>query len=127
MDSVVLFYLNFLCMDYICFNYFLVQWLCADVTIFYLSYLIFIISSFQISVASIDSTTVLHWYFTMDDAFTKPWEDVTEYFRVDPERGLAMEQVRSYQEKYGPNGKKIFNFWNLWGVEILPVKIIFDG
>jgi hypothetical protein len=38
-----------------------------------------------------------------------------------------MEQVRSYQEKYGPNGKKIFNFWNLWGVEILPVKIIFDG
>jgi Ca2+ transporting ATPase len=43
----------------------------------------------------------------MDDAFTKPWEDVTEYFRVDPERGLAMEQVRSYQEKYGPNGEKL--------------------
>jgi len=39
----------------------------------------------------------------MEDSFTKPWEDAVEYFRVDPERGLAMEQVKSYQEKYGPN------------------------
>lgn len=39
----------------------------------------------------------------MEDAFTKPWEDVVDYFRVDPERGLAMEQVKGYQEKYGPN------------------------
>jgi len=40
----------------------------------------------------------------MEEAFQKPWEDVLEHFRVDPERGLAMEQVRSNQEKYGPNG-----------------------
>jgi len=39
----------------------------------------------------------------MEEAFQKPWEDVLEHFRVDPERGLAMEQVRSNQEKYGPN------------------------
>ncbi len=43
----------------------------------------------------------------MDDAFTKPWQDVLEHFRVDPERGLAMEQVKSYQEKYGPNGELV--------------------
>ena len=40
----------------------------------------------------------------MEEAFQRPWEDVLEHFRVDPERGLAMEQVRSNQEKYGPNG-----------------------
>lgn len=43
----------------------------------------------------------------MEDAFTKPWQDVVEYFRVDPERGLALDQVRSNQEKYGPNGIKV--------------------
>ncbi len=63
----------------------------------------------------------------MDDAFTKPWEDVTEYFRVDPERGLAMEQVRSYQEKYGPNGKKIWNFWNIKVVKNITSENNFDG
>jgi hypothetical protein len=35
-----------------------------------------------------------------------------------------MEQVRSYQEKYGPNGKKIFTFWSLmFTSKILPAKI----
>ena len=44
----------------------------------------------------------------MEEAFQRPWEDVIEHFRVDPDRGLAMEQVKSNQEKYGPNGWCIF-------------------
>jgi len=63
----------------------------------------------------------------MDDAFTKPWEDVTEYFRVDPERGLAMEQVRSYQEKYGPNGKKILYLLKPNESKILPLIVVLSA
>jgi len=39
----------------------------------------------------------------MEDGFTKPWEDVVEFFRVDPDVGLSQAQVASNQEKYGPN------------------------
>ncbi|XP_065579846.1 calcium-transporting ATPase sarcoplasmic/endoplasmic reticulum type isoform X2 [Artemia franciscana] len=39
----------------------------------------------------------------MEDAHAKKWEEVVDYFGVDPERGLALEQVRKNQEKYGPN------------------------
>ncbi len=41
----------------------------------------------------------------MEDGFTKPWEDVVEFFRVDPDVGLSQAQVASNQEKYGPNGE----------------------
>ena len=42
----------------------------------------------------------------MEDGHAKSWEDVVEYFRVDPDKGLTPDQVKSYQEKYGPNGKQ---------------------
>lgn len=39
----------------------------------------------------------------MEDGHAKSWEDVVEYFRVDPDKGLTPDQVKSNQEKYGPN------------------------
>jgi len=40
----------------------------------------------------------------MDDSFTKPVEEVVNYFKTDENTGLTDEQVQRYQEKYGPNG-----------------------
>lgn len=40
----------------------------------------------------------------MELAHTKSCEEVLDYFNTDKERGLALDQVRKYQEKYGPNG-----------------------
>jgi len=39
----------------------------------------------------------------MEDAHAKRVDEVLSYFGVDPERGLTTEQVKKYQEKYGPN------------------------
>ncbi|XP_067118952.1 calcium-transporting ATPase sarcoplasmic/endoplasmic reticulum type-like isoform X2 [Centruroides vittatus] len=39
----------------------------------------------------------------MELAHTKSWKEITEYYGTDLERGLSEEQVRKYQEKYGPN------------------------
>lgn len=47
----------------------------------------------------------------MEDGFSKTTEEVINYFNVDPERGLTLDQVKRNQEKYGPNGK--FNFFLL--------------
>jgi len=50
----------------------------------------------------------------MEDGFQKTWEECTQYFRVDEERGLSPGQVEEYKKKYGPNelpveeGKTIF-------------------
>ena len=41
----------------------------------------------------------------MDDSHTKPYEEVVNYFRTDENTGLDDAQVKSNQEKYGPNGK----------------------
>merc|ERR1711910_44744 len=52
--------------------------------------------------------------FTMEAGFQKTWEECTQYFRVDEERGLSPGQVEEYKKKYGPNelpveeGKTIF-------------------
>merc|ERR1711962_1655082 len=52
--------------------------------------------------------------FTMEDGFQKTWEECTQYFRVDEERGLSPGQVEANKKKYGPNelpveeGKTIF-------------------
>merc|ERR1711962_736814 len=52
--------------------------------------------------------------FTMEDGFQKTWEECTQCFRVDEERGLSPGQVEEYKKKYGPNellveeGKTIF-------------------
>lgn len=49
----------------------------------------------------------------MEDAHIKKVEEVLSYFSVDPERGLTPEQVKKYQEKYGPNGESdsVFLTW----------------
>jgi Ca2+ transporting ATPase len=39
----------------------------------------------------------------MDLAWTKTKEEILQYFNVDEERGLSDDQVKKYQEKYGPN------------------------
>lgn len=50
----------------------------------------------------------------MEDGHTKTVEEVVNYFNTDPERGLTPDQVKKYQEKYGPNGKSfIFTFIDL--------------
>lgn len=44
----------------------------------------------------------------MEQAHAKTWQEVVDYFNTDSERGLSEDQVRKYQEKYGPNGKYFF-------------------
>jgi len=41
----------------------------------------------------------------MEDGHIKTVEEVVNYFSVDPERGLTLDQVKRNQEKYGPNGE----------------------
>lgn len=40
----------------------------------------------------------------MEDAHAKTVEEVQNYFNVDPEKGLTLDQVKRNQAKYGPNG-----------------------
>lgn len=40
----------------------------------------------------------------MEEAHTKPADEVLHYFQTDENVGLDDEQVKRYQEKYGPNG-----------------------
>lgn len=42
----------------------------------------------------------------MDDGHARTVEEVLSHFKADPERGLSLDQVKEYQKKYGPNGKK---------------------
>lgn len=39
----------------------------------------------------------------MEGAHINSVQEVLDYFRTDPEKGLSEEQVKKYQEKYGPN------------------------
>lgn len=39
----------------------------------------------------------------MEDGHSKSVEEVVSHFRVDPERGLSLDQIKEYQKKYGPN------------------------
>lgn len=39
----------------------------------------------------------------MEDGHAKTSEEVIQFFQVDPERGLTPDQIKRYQEKYGPN------------------------
>ena len=41
----------------------------------------------------------------MEDAHCKTVDEVLNYFNVDKERGLALDQVKTNQIKYGPNGE----------------------
>lgn len=42
----------------------------------------------------------------MEDAHTKSIEEVILHFKTDDNSGLSDEQIKQYQEKYGPNGKR---------------------
>lgn len=41
----------------------------------------------------------------MDDAHTKPVNEVLVYFQSDEASGLGDDQIKRNQEKYGPNGQ----------------------
>lgn len=55
----------------------------------------------------------------MEDAHAKTVEEVQNYFSVDPEKGLTLDQVKRYQAKYGPNG--MYTEW------IIHFFILFDN
>jgi Ca2+ transporting ATPase len=40
----------------------------------------------------------------MESGHAKTWQEVVDYFQTDVEKGLSEDQVKKYQEKYGPNG-----------------------
>lgn len=46
----------------------------------------------------------------MENGHEKTWEEVVSYFGTDPEKGLSSDQVKKYQDKYGPNGKFLIFF-----------------
>jgi len=50
----------------------------------------------------------------MDDSHTKPYEEVVNYFRTDENTGLDDGQVKSNQEKYGPNELPAEQGKSLW-------------
>lgn len=41
----------------------------------------------------------------MELAHTNTTQEVLDYFHTDSEKGLSEDQVKKYQEKYGPNGE----------------------
>jgi len=46
----------------------------------------------------------------MELAHTKTANEVLDFFNTDKERGLSPEQVKKYQDKYGPNGMYLVSF-----------------
>ena len=46
----------------------------------------------------------------MEDAFSRPTEDVLKHFHVSPHSGLSLDDVKRNWEKYGPNGKCVMLF-----------------
>lgn len=54
----------------------------------------------------------------MDQAHAKTYQEVLDYFGTDPDKGLTPDQVKKYQEKYGPNGEDFsFFFPPLFGIK----------
>lgn len=43
----------------------------------------------------------------MEDGHSKTVEQTLNFFGTDAERGLTLDQIKSNQKKYGPNGKHI--------------------
>lgn len=69
----------------------------------------------------------------MELAHAKTYEECLNFFNTDPEKGLSLDQVKKYQDKYGPNGE-----WNIllveyfisiyeWNCLILPLSRFYDG
>ncbi|CAL8148752.1 unnamed protein product [Orchesella dallaii] len=50
----------------------------------------------------------------MDNAHAKTWVEVAKYFGTDPEKGLSTSQVKTNQEKYGPNELPAEEGKSLW-------------
>ncbi|CAG7828654.1 unnamed protein product [Allacma fusca] len=50
----------------------------------------------------------------MEDGHAKSWEEVVNFFGVDPEKGLSLDQVKRNQEKYGPNELPVEEGKTLW-------------
>lgn len=50
----------------------------------------------------------------MEDGHARTWEDVVQHFRADVDKGLTLEQVKSHQEKYGPNELPVEEGKTLW-------------
>ncbi|KOB69876.1 Calcium-transporting ATPase [Operophtera brumata] len=44
----------------------------------------------------------------MEDSFTKSVDEVLGYFGTDGDKGLTPDQIKRNQDKYGPNGKSIW-------------------
>lgn len=42
---------------------------------------------------------------TMEDGHCKTVDEVVNFFNVDSDKGLSLDQVKRNQEKYGLNGK----------------------
>jgi len=57
----------------------------------------------------------------MEDSFTKPVEEVVNYFKTDEITGLTDEQIQRYQEKYGPNGRH-HKYLSSDSISLLPSK-----
>lgn len=55
----------------------------------------------------------------MEDAHIKTVDEVVNYFSTDSERGLTTDQVKKYQEKYGPNGKSFLYEFLCSGICVL--------
>lgn len=56
-----------------------------------------------------ETSGVLKWPFTMDNAHTKTVEEVYSFFNVNESTGLSLEQIKKQRERYGPNGKELDN------------------
>lgn len=41
----------------------------------------------------------------MEDGHSKTVDEVVNFFNVDSDKGLSLDQVKRNQEKYGLNGK----------------------
>lgn len=48
----------------------------------------------------------------MEDGHSKTVEQTLNFFGTDAERGLTLEQVKTNQKKYGPNGKHLNTLYN---------------
>jgi len=59
----------------------------------------------------------------MEDAHAKTVEEIQNFFNVDPEKGLSIDQIKRNQAKYGPNG--MYNSYKIkiYRESIIQVKI----
>lgn len=59
----------------------------------------------------------------MEDAHAKTVEEIQNFFNVDPEKGLSIDQIKRNQAKYGPNGTYNSHRLKVYCEFIIKVKI----